>query len=61
MIHNLTDEPLKVKDWNSEKPITKHIDYSLGIVEDKHWIQLGMEIDDNGNVRFIERYIGSMP
>ena len=59
-LENINPEPLKVKNWNSEKE-EKRIDYFLSIVEDKKWFHLGFEIDQSGNVEFIEKYNCDMP
>ena len=55
-INNISDEPLKVKHWNNPDKSEKRIDYVLSLFQDKHWIQLGHEIDQQGNVRLVEKY-----
>jgi len=60
-INNISDEPLKVKHWNNPDKSEKRIDYVLSLFQDQHWIQLGHEIDQQGNVRLVEKYNCRMP
>ena len=60
MINNISSEPLKVRNWNNDNEETR-IDYTLSIFEGAHWIQLGFEFTQNGDVRQIEKYNCRMP
>jgi len=61
MFKNITSDPLKVTNWNSPNKEEKRIDYVLSLTSDKHWIQLGHEIDQQGNVRVVEKYNCRIP
>jgi len=60
MIENCTNEPLKVRNWNSDKP-EKRVDYTLQIMEGGHWEELGFVIEPDGKVTTELRYVGSLP
>jgi len=61
MFKNSSSDPLKVKNWNSPDKQKKRIDYVLSLFSNSHWIQLGYEIDQEGNVQLIEKYNCRMP
>lgn len=61
MFNDISSDPLKVKNWNNpDKPETR-LDYCLSVFEGGHWIQLGIEITQNGNTQFIKKYNCQMP
>jgi len=59
-IKNLQNEPLKVKNWNNPEKEETRIDYNLSIVEDNHWIQMGIEIFPDGSTKTEIKYNCSM-
>lgn len=61
MFKNITEEPLKVIDWNSEQKQEKRRDYCLSVMEGGHWFQIGTEIDQKGNTHTVFKYNCEMP
>jgi len=61
MIENTTNEPLKVRNWNTPDKPEKRIDYCLQIMEGGFWEEIGTVIEPNGSVHTEIRSVCSMP
>jgi len=60
-VNPTTIDKLKVRNWNTDSIPESRVDYTLSIFEGGHWIQIGTEIDYQGNTQLVEKYNCEMP